>query len=311
MRRDTRLLPACIAIGLLGLSALACTPEPLSKRVGRGSSVGIALNRLREGVTVGFGSPLAGADPQRGRVEIVLCRTNVPGCDPSTFLSPRQGYRMSTSYVTRAEVDSTARSRGSRLEGVVFEVPSSGPEVPPPGVYRVEPRVVRPGTSAGVALVESDSVRTIEITAEVGRRTPLTDPGAMLQMTQLLDAVPRPALRVNQGFAAGQMPAAAADVTIDFPSNKVEIIDAVPTPAAQMTRLVRVDQDTVRVIFVRDDRLPSPGPDVGLEQGFDLVFQLRAGATPVSAGDFAIRSTSYAADGARLTDERFGLPYIF
>jgi hypothetical protein len=292
-------------IGTL-LMAVACTGEPISKRVGPGSTVTVTLPELLPGVTPGYGSLLAGSDAQRGSVSFVLCAGAFPGCDPSPTLSPRQGYRVTTTYLTRAQADQASRSAGVRLVGAVIDIPALGDHVPAPGVYRLEPRLLAPNANTEVAMVPESAVRTLEIVAGAGIPSPQVETATHLM--GVIGGVPRPAVAIVRQAPSGQTAATSAELEIQIPDAKVSIAGVSAGPEAAMVDMVALDAQTVRVLWMaRSGATSSAGSST-----IELQFELQPGAAPALASEFTIVSErAYDSSGVLLAGTQFAVDRIF
>lgn len=282
-----------LTVMVLAAALTACTDQPFSRQVQAGSSMALTLTLFQDGTTPGYGSRLAGPDPQRGQFSFVLCVPETD-CDPSPSLSPRQGYRLETAYVTRLHAD---RLSATANEGAVamaaLDIPGgSDPQRPPPGSYELEGRVTLPDGQERLVLSRRPTVTVI---AGEGVRTDFAltgpDQSGNLYEQPLLDAVPPPALRLIVADDSQPLPA-AAEVSIRYPS-AVSVSRAVEVGSLGAGSLVRVADDpgtrTARVRLLDPDRRA---------QGVALAFTLNAGASPVSAGDFSIvDQTLYDLDG--------------
>jgi hypothetical protein len=287
------------------LMATACTGEPISKRVGPGATVTVTLPETLSGLPIGYGSAIGGADRQRGELTFVLCVLSAPGCDPSPSVSPRQGYRMQTTYVTRAQADRAARRAGERVVGAILQVPSTGDHRPLPGPYRLEPRLIAPG-AAEVALTDASTIRTLEITAEESPGSPQAE--LPDQLLALMGGVPRPAVAITHQMPSGDVPAASTELLIDIPVTKVSIAGVAGGSATALVDVVPVDTDTVRVMWIAKSGITPPSGAPTIELHFDLL----PSAEPALASEFAIvDERSYDASGTLLPEPRFQIEQIF
>jgi hypothetical protein len=287
------------------LLVVACTGEPISKRVGPGATVTVTLPETLPGLPIGYGSAIGGADRQRGALAFVLCVPSVPGCDPSPGLTPRQGYRMETTYVTRAQADRAAPRAGERLIGALLQVPSQGDHRPAPGTYLLEPRITPPGQPE-VPLTAESTFRTLEITAEDSPASPQAE--LPDQILALMGGVPRPAVAITHQVQTGDLPAASAELLIDIPASKVSIAGVAGGSATAMVDVVPVDADTVRVMWIAKSGVT---PAVGAPT-IELYFDLLANASPALSSEFTIvDERAYDPDGALLPSSRFEIAQIF
>ena len=299
-------MPYRVAVLVASVLALACTGEPISNKVGPGSTVSVSLPELVPGMSPGFASTLAPEDRQRGGVTFVLCLPTFPGCDPAPSRVPRQGYRLTTSYFTRAEADRASARAGERLHVAAVQVPAAGPHRPPPGKFRLEPRLVRAGAAVEVPLIPEARIRTLEITGLEATPSPLHE--TLEQLAVVVGGVPRPAVAVFQLVPDGDVPAASAELEIRVPDAKVVVADAKGTVESAFVDMVRLDAETIRVLWIA-----RPGaPEAPIKLALELYFDLRPNASPALASEFTIVSQrAYDASGVLLPVPQFALGGIF